>query len=134
MRPVVIFPDVELLLTGFLRQQLSGRAEPYAANVYVANAVPAERRDYMVIVRRDGGPRLDLAREIARVGITVWALKEQDATDLARLIAALVWASPDGAPILKAVQTSGPSPVVDASRVPQRYLTFELTVRGTQDA
>ena len=132
--PVVIFPDVDLWATGYLRSALAARAEPYAAGVKVAVTVPATRPARLVVVRRDGGPRLDVARETARLGVRVWAGTEQDATDLARLVAALLWAAPDGNPVLKVTQTSGPSPVPDSSGQPLRYLTFEVTTRGAQSA
>lgn len=130
--PVVVQPDVELWATGWLRQALAGRPEPYAAGVYVSNTVPAPRRDRMVVVRRDGGLRLDLLREVARLGVQVWATTEQDATDLARLVAGLLWAAPNGDPVVKVTQPTGSTPAADASRQPLRYMTFELTVRGTQ--
>lgn len=126
----VIFPDAELWATGTIRDALAGRTETYAQNVYVSNAVPTTRRDRMVICRRDGGPRLDVAREAARLGVRVWAMTEQDATDLARLVSALFGAAADGNPVLKVTQPSGPTPVADSSGQPLRYLTFELTVRG----
>lgn len=129
MTTPVLFPDVELWCAGWLRSALAGRTEPYAQNVYVGNTVPSPRRDRMVTFRRDGGPRLDQVRELARVGVNVWATSERDATDLARLVAALLWAAPDGAPVLRAQQVSGPSPVPDEQ--PRRFMSFELTVRGT---
>ena len=86
----------------------------------------------MVIVRRDGGPRLDAVREAARIGVRVWALTDQDATDLARMTAALLWASPDGDPVCKVTQQLGPTPVADESLQPLIYMTFELITRGQQ--
>ncbi len=130
--PVVVMPDVELWATGHLRTALAARLEAYASNVHVSNAVPATRLSRMVIVRRDGGPRLDHVREVARLGVRVWAMTERDATDLARLVAALLWAAPNGAPVLRVTQPTGPTPVADPSGQPLRYLTFEVTVRGTQ--
>jgi hypothetical protein len=132
MNPIILFPDVELWASEYLRTALTGRGEPYAAGAYVSNAVPATRRPRMVIVRRDGGPRLDLIREAARLGVNVWAETDRDATDLARLVAALLWAAPDGNPVLRVTQNAGPTPVSDVSGKPIRYMTFELTVRGTE--
>lgn len=127
--PLVAFPDVELWAAGYLRTALAARAEPYAAGVFVSNAVPSTRRDRMVIVRRDGGPRLDAVREVARLGVNVWGSTEQEVTDLTRLVRALLWAAPDGKPVCKAVENSGPSSIPDAQ--PRRFMTFELTVRGS---
>lgn len=129
MTTPVIFPDVELWATGWLRAALAARAEPYATDVLVGVVVPTTRRPRMVMVRRDGGRRLDATREAPRLGINVWGSSEQEAGDLARLVAALLWAAPDGSPVLRASQLAGPSPVADAQ--PRRYMTFELVVRGT---
>lgn len=131
MNPAVIFPDVELWAATYLRAALGGRGESYASNVYVSNAVPSTRRDRMVIFRRDGGPRLDVARDAARLSVRVWAKSEQDATNLAQLVRALLWAAPDGDPVLRVTDLSGPSPVADESGQPLRFFTLEVLVRGT---
>lgn len=129
--PVVVFPDVEMWACGYLRPALAARPEPYAEDVYVGNVVPATRTQRMVVVRRDGGPRLDRTRDSARLTVRVWGGSEQEATDLARLVAALLWAAPDGNPVIRVDQPTGPSPVADDSRQPLRLQTFDLIVRGT---
>jgi hypothetical protein len=126
----VEFPDVELWATGYLRSALAARSEPYAASVLVGVVVPDVRRDRMVMVRRDGGPRLDQIRESARLTVRVWGRTEQEASDLARIVSALLWASPDGDPVLRVSQNSGPSPIPDEQ--PQRLMSFDVVVRGTQ--
>lgn len=131
-KPVVISPDVELWATTWLRDALAARTEPYAADVLVSNTVPTNRRARMVIVRRDGGLRLDTLRESARLTVRVWASTERDATDLARLAAALLWAAPTGDPVLNVTQPTGATPVADPSGQPLRYMTFDVTVRGAQ--
>lgn len=131
--PVVVFPDAELWATQWLRNALSDRAESYAQNVYVSNAVPSTRRDRMVTFRRDGGPRLDVVREVARLGVNVWGRTEQEATDLARLVRALMWSAPnDGPPVYRVADLSGPSPIADESGQPRRFFTLELTMRGAE--
>jgi len=129
--PFVEFPDVELWATTYLRAALAARPESYAAGVKVGVAVPATRSDRMVQVRRDGGPRLDMAREAARLGVNVWGKTEQEATDLARLVRALFGGAADGKPVCRVQELSGPSPVADESGQPRRFLTFELVVRGS---
>lgn len=143
----VEFPDVELWATGFLRSSLSARTEAFASGVYVSNVIPSPRRDRMVIVRRDGGPRLSPVLEAARLGVQVWAKTEQDANDLATLVRALLGDGVNdrgntypgvfpgntypGALIqVKKVNDTGPSMVSDPSNQPLRYFTAELTVRG----
>jgi hypothetical protein len=65
--------------------------------------------------------------------VQVWAGTEQDATDLARLVAALLWTTVTGAPVQRVTQLSGPSAVADESRQPLRFMTFEFTMRGSAE-
>lgn len=132
MTPVVVQPDVELWATQWLREALAGRPEAYASDVVVATAVPTTRRPRMVVVRHDGGLRLDLVRELARLSVNVWGGTEQEATDLARLVSALLWSAPTGDPVLRITQPSGAAAVPDPSGQPLRYLVFEVTTRGQQ--
>src|SRR5690349_24178268 len=129
----VVFPDIELVLTGRYRTALADRDEAYAANVYVSNTVPATRRDRMVIVRRDGGLQGEM-RDQPRVTVRVFAKTEADATNLAALVMALAPSFADGAPIV-AVPTSGrsgPFPVADESGQPLRLMNIEFHTRGVQ--
>jgi hypothetical protein len=128
--PLVVFPDVELWATGYLRAALAGRPEAYCADVHVSNTVPATREDRMVVVRRDGGPRTSHVRETARLTVRTWGSSEQEVNDLARMVAALLWAAPDGDPVLRVTQPTGPTPVADDSRQPLRLQSFEVEVRG----
>lgn len=129
MSTPVVFPDIELWATTWLRAALLERAEPYAQNVLVGVVLPTTRRDRMVMVRRDGGARLDVARDAPRMGVNVWGRTEQEASDLARLVAALLWSAPDGDPVCKATQMSGPSPVTDVQ--PRRFMSYEFVTYGT---
>lgn len=123
--PAIIFPDVELELTGYLRTALAAHGYP---GTYVSNTRGTAAT--AVWVRRDGGPVLDIVREAARVGINVFAPSEQAATNLARTVSALVRAAADGAPIVRVTQSAGPTPIADST--PRRYMTFEVTVRGVE--
>jgi hypothetical protein len=128
---VIVYPDIELVLTGKYRAALAARSEPYAADVYVSNTVPTTRRDRMLIVRRDGGLQGEL-RDQPRVTLLVWAISEKDATDLAQLVMALAPSFADGDPII-AVPTSGrsgPFPVADESQQPLRQMSVEFHTRG----
>src|SRR5690349_2931272 len=128
--PIVIHDDIELWATTKLRALILARTEQYTDNVYVSNTVPSVRPDRMVIVRRDGGGRLDAVREAPRLGVNVWAKTEQDANDLARMVAALLWASPDGDPVSKVTITGGPYAIPEQSPHHVRYLTAELISHG----
>lgn len=129
MLPLVEFPDLLAWLRSWLLDQLADRPEPYAADVFVATAVPTERRDRMVILRYDGGPVTDVAVHRARLGINVWATEGVEADRLAELVRGLLAATPGAGPI-RAATVGGPTPVVESSPQHVRYLTAELTVRG----
>lgn len=132
--PAVIFPDTELWATTYLRAALAGRSEPYAAGVKVDIKVPTTRTDRMVIVRRDGGPRIGTVLEAARLGVRVFGKTEKEATDLANLARALLTNAVNdrGSIQVKAVsEQAGPSVVIDESAQPLRYFTAELMVRGS---
>lgn len=124
MRPTIIFPDVELWATDYLRTALAANGYP---GVFVSNR--RESQQAAVWVRRDGGPVLDEVRESARLGVNVFAASEQEASNLARTVSALLRAGADGTPVLRVQQTSGPSPIADGA--PRRYMTFELVTRGS---
>jgi hypothetical protein len=129
--PGIVFPDIELAVTTYLRDALAERDEAYCANVHVSIIASNPRADRMVIVRRDGGRRLDAFRELARVGVQVWATDFGECVELANMVRALIQAMPDGDPVISATERSAPSPVDDVSGQPMRFGTFELTARGT---
>lgn len=138
--PVVLFDDIELEICTNLRAALTARAEAYTDNVYVGHDLPKnattgqpERRNRMVIVRRDGGPRLDVARDMARIGVNVWAETPQILNDLGRMTSALMWSLPDGDPICKVTPVLGPSPIADPSGQPRLFMTFEVIHTGRDD-
>lgn len=131
MRPLVVFPDVEAWLVRYLSGALDERPEPYTDDVVVGITEPSPRPARSVIVRRDGGPRLDLVREAARVSFRVWAESDEDATDLANMVRALLAACADGDPVARVNEQSGPTPIADESGQPLRYLVVEFIVRGT---
>lgn len=131
--PVVVFPDVELWAVTWLRAALAGRSESYASGVTVATAVPAPNQSWpmpFVWIRRDGGARQNVALESPRLGVNVFAQTEADVSDLANLVRALLWSAPDGDPVCRVTELSGPSPIPDVK--PRRFMTFELTIRGAQ--
>lgn len=121
--PVVVFPDVELWTTEYLRTALAD------STVFVGN-VDKSTKTKRVIVRRDGGPTLSPVTEAARLGVRVFAPTEQAATDLARLVQAHLSASPGNGPVRRYRGLSGPSAVADPAG-PLRYFTCELTVVGS---
>jgi hypothetical protein len=92
--------------------------------------VPTDRRDRMVIVRRDGGALTGLFDQ-PRVSLDVWAKTEQDATNLANLIVALAMRAPVlGAGVTNVTHLSGPNSVPDPSGLPRRQALIEATHRA----
>lgn len=131
MIPAVIFPDVELFFTGYLRTQLAARAEPYAATVKVDRTAPTTMPARLVTIRRDGGGELDRVRESARLTVNVWHETYQQCSDLSRLVRALLKASPNGDPVLRVDVNSGPSLVPEGNGKPHIVMTFDAWIRGT---
>lgn len=136
--PKVIYDDVELWATAYLRTALAARSEAYTTGLYVGSSMPnnadtgePERRPRMVLVRRDGGGRSQQVFDNPRLSIDCWALTWQDATNLARMTAALIQSAPGNANVKQAVMTTGPTRVADPSRQPRVYTTYDLVVKGT---
>jgi hypothetical protein len=126
----VVFPDVELAVLGALRTALAARSEPYATGVTAGRTAPATLPNRLVTVRRDGGPRLDVTREEARLTVNVWHTSVEDCSALARLVRALLWALPDGAPVCRVRESGGPAVVPEANGRPHIAMTFDAIVRG----
>lgn len=120
--PAAIYPDAELVVTTAMRAALVAQGE---TDVYVSRSVPATARARMVILTRDGGQPGEM-RDIARIRVRVFAATDQGATDLARLVCALVPTLPG---ILRGRVLSGPYEVPDESG-PMRYALTEIHLRG----
>jgi hypothetical protein len=136
--PAVIYDDVELWAVGYLRTALAARSEAYTSDLYVSASMPKnaetgepERRTRMVLVRRDGGGRTNQVLDNPRMSIDCWAATWQDATNLARMVAALIQSAPGDSNVKRAVMTGGPTRVADPSRQPRVYTTFDLVVKGS---
>lgn len=131
----IVLPDVVALTIAHVRASLATRAEPFASDVWVSNATPADpdgstRRDpRMVIVRGDGGSRIGDVRGLARLGLNVWAETDADATDLANLVSAIVSGMAGIGPVRRATATL-PADVTGEDGHARRYLTAELVIRG----
>lgn len=122
MTTPVIFPDLELWATGYLRTALASYGYP---GMFVSNARGTQTT--AVWVRRDGGPALDVVREAPRLGVNVYAPTEKAVTDLARTVSALIRAIPHTSAV-RIVEATGPTPIADGA--PRRFMSYELNVRG----
>jgi hypothetical protein len=125
MTTPIVFPDVELWACTYLRAALASYGYP---GTYVSNRRGTQA--VAVWVRRDGGGTIDVIRESPRLSVNVFHSSEQGATDLARTVAALLIASPNGDPVLRVTEALGPTPIADSS--PRRFMTFEVVVRGVE--
>lgn len=131
----VIYSDLELFLTGFIRAELLARGE---SGVFVSNAFPSPARPKTVVVRDDSGPDTSVATMSPTVGVTVLAgddpTQGAEAHRLAQLVKAIVKGSArvePGNPVAAVLGSTGPVRVPDESGQPRRYLTFELSVTGS---
>ena len=136
---LVVAPDLELWLTGYLRDVLSMDG----LDVQVSNKEPANLglplTRPLVVVRDDSGVRLSQVTFDRSLGVSVLAgtrLNDRPANDLARLVQAVltddVIVGAEGSPVA-AVQWSGcngPYPVVDDLDVARRYSTVQYTIVG----
>lgn len=115
--------DIEQVLPSQLRLALASQWP----SLYTSRTVPADRRPYMVTVRRDGGTGPDRFRDAARVAVNVYAPTELDANRLASDVRTAIEGMDRGRPF-KRVGVSGPSTIPD-TQSPQRYLTAEIYYR-----
>lgn len=121
----VIVPDIELWAATYLRAALAAHGQ---TGFYVGNRKPSNRPK-TVVVRRDGGLQHGLL-DHPRLTVRVWDDDEQVAGDLARLVQALLMLSPGDGPVVACAVLTGTSGVPDDAQ-PQKYLSVELTVRGS---
>lgn len=131
----VIFTDLELFLTGFIRGELVARGK---TGGFISNEFsPADkpRPLFQVIVRDDGGPRSGVVTKTPTVGVTILGsdtFNKVQTADLALLVAAIVEGCARVAannPVAAVLNSNGPYKVPDDTG-PRRYMTFELSVTG----
>ena len=122
----VLFPDAETAVVAYLRPALAANGYP---TIFISNR--RETQTLAVWVRRDGGPTLDGNRDAARMSINCYAAGPTDVnvSALARKVDALMRAAANGAPIIHTRRLSGPAPI--PGTVPQRFLMFDVVLRGT---
>ena len=129
LRPSILWPDVEAWAVNYLRTALAARTEPYASGVQVRTDVGKAMPARLVTVRDDGGTRGDVTRS-SGIGVNVWAATDEDCSDLARLVCALLEASAGSGPVVACTGSFGPYPVPDDSGKPHRYMSVDLIVTG----
>ncbi|UOE45473.1 hypothetical protein [Agromyces larvae] len=139
IEPAVIFPDVELWLTGHVRSELDARPEAVCADVVVDVKEPEPTGAWpskLVVIRFDGSTQTSILTDEASIGVTVFAGTKslpQDANDLARIVRAIVASSAGvepGNPIAAVNSTTGPIAVPEDAPRARRYFTAELVIHG----
>lgn len=128
-KPAVIFPDVEQWAGDYLRAALAARPEAYAADVAVANGAD-ENVGRVVTVADDGGSRAEVTK-VSSIRFNVWADDEAEASDLARMVTALLESATSEGPICGHVSTFGPTRLPEQSERPHWFGSVDLVVRGT---
>lgn len=133
----VIFSDLELFLTGFIRGELAARGKVggFVSNEFSPPDKPMP--PFQVIVRDDSGPRSSVVTKSPMVGVTVLgsdAYNKAATADLALLVFAIMEGCARveaGNPVAAVLESNGPYRVPDDTGHPRRYMTFELSVTGT---
>lgn len=125
---MLVFPDVEALLTAWLRGQLTG--------VTVGNKLPNPRPDPFVLIQRHGGLRQTVVTDAAQVGLECWAGRDYEAHDLLQQCRALLlYRLPgqilDGHTVYRVDEMGGPSNLPDStSSMPRWVMELQVHVRG----
>lgn len=126
--PAVQLPDVELMLTGWLRAELAGPR--------VVTDLPGNLEEVLPVVQvtRIGGPRLQVTLDNPRVDLDVFAGTRTAAADLARRVESLLPAmrgvTASGGVVGRVVVETGASWRPDFNPRVRRYgMTVSLIVR-----
>ncbi|MEU6768509.1 hypothetical protein ABZ916_39125 [Streptomyces sp. NPDC046853] len=118
VKPLVVFPDVQSAGAAILRNALTGRGEPYAADVAVGTRVPGDRSPETphlpyVMVRLDLTiPHGSMANARCTLRVTVWHEDADQAHDLAQLAQGLLLVH-DGTVLRSVRPATGPLPATD---------------------
>ena len=136
---IVVPPDVELFLTGWLRAALKRRG----LDVEVSNKEPADLSfpltRPLIVVRDEGGTQTEIVTYSRGVTFNVLGGTRQDVKptmDLARLVYALAVSGSvclaEGSPIAAVDRTSGRGPylVNDTADTARAYLTVDYFIVG----
>lgn len=127
-RPVVVYPDVELLTVNYLRMMLD--------DVTVGTIKPSPMPDGpVVVVRRTGGIPDTPVTDRARIDFSIFAATDKAAHDLAQLVRAHIRALPGvhlEGQVIRTAEFLGLAHFDDPVTDQPRYLTTqEIVVRGT---
>lgn len=127
MPDVVIMPDAERVVVDHLNGILT---EP------VSTTVPNPRPPVFLVVRRVGGPRLNLVADNAMLTVEAWAPGQTAAKALLALarghIHAMRGMVVGGVPVYGITETGGPAFLPDPDSTQPRYtMTLQVSMRGS---
>ena len=127
MTDAVVFPDVLSFAAAYLSPQLTAHGFPRTR----ITTDPAPRGDALEVwIQPDGGPVLDIVREVVRLRVNCFADDPGRILPLTRTVSALLVAAKGAGPIRTSTRTGGPV-LITPSVKPQTLMQFEMTVRGT---
>lgn len=128
----ILFPDVTDLVVTEIRSRLVERGEAAQVGTRVPNPRPAK----FVLVRRVGGPRLNLVADNATLTIEAWGSDEAEAQDLLQLARTFIYAMRgtvhSGVAIYRIGEFAGPVNLPDPLSDQPRYTaTMTVACRGS---
>lgn len=128
MSTVATFPDAEMVIAEYLRNASSCSD--------VNTKIPNPRPSPLVLVRRVGGPRLNVVADDALLAIECWDADEADAQALAQecrtLLHLMRGTTTDGAVIYRVAEAGGPQNLPDPLSDEPRYtFTVSVAMRGS---
>lgn len=131
MPELIVFPDVEELLTEYLPSKLA----ELGYDVPVSTAIPVKRPDTFVTVPRRGGTARNLVSDQATIGVECWSTSPKAAYELCQVVRAVIRAlrgtSDLGVPVYRIQEYNGPTNLPDSVSTHARYTyTVVIQVRG----
>lgn len=123
------FPDGVAVVRAYLR----GAIAEHGAPVPVHTRVPNPRPPKFIRIERIGGTRVDRITDRPRLDIHCWAATEAEATDLALLARALLFAMPGwrGSVAYDVAEVGGPNTLPDPTSGQERVVfAVEVSLRG----
>jgi hypothetical protein len=132
MSDLFVFPDVEALVKARLDSELPSY---WFEDVTVDTVIPNPRPDVLIVVRRTGGPRLNLVADGAQLTVEAWHPADSDAQTLAQICRALIEAMQgqrlDDTTVYTVTELAGPQNLPDPlSEHPRYTFSVQIAVRG----
>jgi hypothetical protein len=136
MDEVILFGDIEAGLIAHLTSEFADRGE--AATVH-SDLPDMPRPDRYVVVKRQGGPRIDLIRDGANVDFHCYADPRTEAHAIARLVRGIVGAlrgqTISGMTVYRVQEYAGPAHMPHPkSSIPRYVFAARIEFRGVAEA